>query len=147
MGWGVGGGTWGVWGTQHTQHPRVGRGHPWVTQHPWESPCGQLPSVGQDVWGRLGCVGQAVWGRLCVWGRPPPVTPCPPPAWLRAVQGLLVGALLLSSVAFGLFVWQLHAGPRGRLFSASGGTQILAGERRPSPAPAPPPPPHPFPHP
>ncbi|KAM9585609.1 epithelial membrane protein 3 [Morphnus guianensis] len=47
--------------------------------------------------------------------------------WLRAVQGLMVGALLLSSVAFALFLWQLHAGPRGRLFAASGGTQLLAG--------------------
>ncbi|XP_056181818.1 epithelial membrane protein 3 isoform X2 [Falco biarmicus] len=46
--------------------------------------------------------------------------------WLRAVQGLMVAALLLSSAAFALFVWQLHTGPRGRLFSASGGTQLLA---------------------
>ncbi|XP_074786170.1 epithelial membrane protein 3 [Athene noctua] len=46
---------------------------------------------------------------------------------LRAVQGLLLGALLLSGAAFALFLWQLHAGPRGRLFSASGGAQILAG--------------------
>ncbi|NXV84414.1 EMP3 protein, partial [Calonectris borealis] len=46
---------------------------------------------------------------------------------LRAAQGLMVGALLLSSAAFALFLWQLHAGPRGRLFCASGGTQLLAG--------------------
>lgn len=47
--------------------------------------------------------------------------------WLRAVQALLVLGLLLSSAAFALFVWQLHAAPRGRLFAASGGAQLLAG--------------------
>ncbi|XP_072703904.1 epithelial membrane protein 3 isoform X1 [Ciconia boyciana] len=46
---------------------------------------------------------------------------------LHAVRGLLLGALLLSSGAFGLFLWQLHAGPRGRRFAASAGTQLPAG--------------------
>ncbi|XP_068785429.1 epithelial membrane protein 3-like [Struthio camelus] len=41
--------------------------------------------------------------------------------WLRAVQTLMVGALLLSSAAFALFLWQLHAGPRGGAFCAPGG--------------------------
>ncbi|NWS65292.1 EMP3 protein, partial [Chunga burmeisteri] len=43
---------------------------------------------------------------------------------VRAVQGLLVGALLLAAAAFLLFLWQLQAGPGGRLFVASGATQI-----------------------
>ncbi|NXX50283.1 EMP3 protein, partial [Tricholaema leucomelas] len=47
--------------------------------------------------------------------------------WLRASQGLVVTSLLLSGVSFALFVWQLHAGPRGSLFALSGGTQLLAG--------------------
>ncbi|NXH10432.1 EMP3 protein, partial [Bucco capensis] len=47
--------------------------------------------------------------------------------WLQGVQGLLVGALLLSGVSLLLFVWQLQLGPRGSLFVASGCTQLLAG--------------------
>ncbi|NWH71461.1 EMP3 protein, partial [Piaya cayana] len=47
--------------------------------------------------------------------------------WLWGVQGGLLGALLVSSVAFGLFVWQLLAGPRGGPFLAPGGGQLLAG--------------------
>ncbi|XP_074427464.1 epithelial membrane protein 3, partial [Larus michahellis] len=46
--------------------------------------------------------------------------------WLRAAQALLVGALLLSAAAFAIFLWQLHAGPRGRRFVPSGGAQLLA---------------------
>ncbi|XP_071276287.1 uncharacterized protein [Agelaius tricolor] len=46
---------------------------------------------------------------------------------LRGVQGLMVSALLLSAFGLLLFLWQLLAGPRGRLFLPSAAAQLLAG--------------------
>ncbi|XP_064557004.1 epithelial membrane protein 3-like [Zonotrichia leucophrys gambelii] len=46
---------------------------------------------------------------------------------LRAVQGLVVSALLLSALGLLLFLAQLLGGPRGRLFLPSAAAQIMAG--------------------
>ncbi|XP_066843585.1 uncharacterized protein [Anser cygnoides] len=82
----------------------------------WVLPDGQAVNVWYD------CVLQnSTGGWLCA-----SVSDSP---WLRAVQALLVLALLLSSGAFALFVWQLHAAPRGRLFAASGGPSCWPARR------------------
>uniref|UniRef100_A0A8C3T257 Epithelial membrane protein 3 n=1 Tax=Chelydra serpentina TaxID=8475 RepID=A0A8C3T257_CHESE len=53
-------------------------------------------------------------------------SPHSPPRWLHAVQALMVLALLFSSFAFVLFMYQLYTMERGGLFYATGVCQLLA---------------------